>query len=254
VLPGSDPVLSKEHVIYTAHHDHLGIGQPDKEGDKIYNGAMDNGAGMAQVLAIAKAFKALPQAPKRSIMILFVGAEEQGLIGSKYFALHPTIPAGRIAANINYDGGNLFGKTRDIIFVGKGKSSLDSVVDMFAKFQGRVVKPDQMPDRGHYYRSDQFSFAKVGVPALYLDMGLEFIGKEEGWGKKQVEDFEEHRYHQPSDELADSWVFDGMIEDAQLGLYVGAHVANAPQLPEWLPTDEFAAARKAALAALVEKQ
>jgi Zn-dependent M28 family amino/carboxypeptidase len=250
VLPGSDATLGREYVIYSAHHDHLGIGQPDKTGDKIYNGALDNGAGMAQVLAIAKAFKALPQAPKRSTMMLFVAAEEQGLLGSEYFSLHPTIPVGRIAANINYDGGNIFARARDIVFVGKGKSTLDQVVDTLAATQGRKVLPDQMPDRGHYYRSDQFSFAKVGIPAVYFDLGSDFEGKPAGWGKQQIEDFEEHRYHQPSDELQDSWNFDGMIDDAQLGFYVGVNVANADSMPSWLPGDEFEAARKAALAAV----
>ncbi|HTE39778.1 MAG TPA: M28 family peptidase, partial [Steroidobacteraceae bacterium] len=178
VLPGSDPTLAKEVVIYSAHHDHLGVGEPDSTGDKIYNGALDNGVGMAQVLAIAKAFKALPQAPKRTTMMLFVAAEEQGLLGSEYFALHPTIPAGRIAANINYDGGNIWGKARDIGFIGKGKSTLDGVVETLAKTQGRAVLADQMPDRGFYYRSDQFNFAKIGVPAVYFKVGSEFEGKQ----------------------------------------------------------------------------
>jgi Zn-dependent M28 family amino/carboxypeptidase len=249
VLPGSDTTLSREYVIYSAHHDHLGIGQPDATGDKIYNGALDNGAGMAQVLAIAKAFKAMPLPPKRSTMMLFVAAEEQGLLGSEYFALHPTIPAGRIAANINYDGGNIFAKARDIVFIGKGKSTLDQVVDTLAATQGRKVLSDQMPDRGHYYRSDQFSFAKVGVPAVYFDLGSDFADKPADWGKQQTEDFEEHRYHQPSDELQDSWNFDGMVDDARLGFLVGVYVANAKEMPAWLPGDEFAAARKAALAA-----
>jgi Zn-dependent M28 family amino/carboxypeptidase len=204
---------------------------------------------MAQVLAIAKAFKALPQPPKRSTMILFVAAEEQGLLGSEYFAFHPTIPAGRIAANINYDGGNIFAKARDIVFIGKGKSTLDQVVETLAATQGRKVLADQMPDRGHYYRSDQFSFAKVGVPAVYFDLGSEFEGKPAGWGKQQIEDFEEHRYHQPSDQLQDSWNFDGMVDDAQLGFWIGVDVANANAMPSWLPGDEFEAARKAALAA-----
>jgi Zn-dependent M28 family amino/carboxypeptidase len=253
VLPGSDPTLAREYVIYSAHHDHLGIGVPDKTGDKIYNGALDNGAGMAQILAIAKAFKALPQAPKRSTMMLFVAAEEQGLLGSQYFASHPTIPVGRIAANINYDGGNIFAKARDIVFIGKGKSTLDQVVDSVAATQGRKVLPDQMPDRGHYYRSDQFSFAKVGIPAVYFDLGSDFEGKPKDWGKQQIEDFEEHRYHQPSDQLQDSWNFDGMVDDARLGFYVGVNIANAQAMPSWLPGDEFEAARKAALAAVASQ-
>ena len=250
LLRGSDPVLRNEAVIYTAHHDHLGIATPDANGDSIYNGALDNGAGMAQLLAMAKAFKALPRPPRRSILILFVGAEEQNLLGSEYYAAHPTFPAGRIAANINYDGGNIWGRARDIAFVGKGKSSLDAVVERYAAQQGRVVKPDQYPDRGHFYRSDQFNFARIGVPALYLDLGTEYIGRPDGWGQAQIEDFEAERYHQPSDEIDGTWNFDGMIEDAKLGFYVGLEIANADEMPAWVPGDEFEAARKAALAGL----
>jgi len=253
VLPGMDESLRNEYIVYTAHHDHLGIGEPDNTGDKIYNGALDNAAGMAQVLAIAKAIKALPQAPKRSSMILFVSAEEQGLLGSSYFSKHPTIPAGRIAANINYDGGNIFGKAKDLALIGKGKSTLDHIVETLAQRQGRNVLPDQMPDRGRYYRSDQFSFAKVGVPAVYFGIGAEFEGRPAGWGKAQVEDFEAHRYHQPSDQLNDTWNFDGMIDDARLGFWVGVNVANATSMPSWVPGDEFEGARKAAIAAFNTK-
>jgi Zn-dependent M28 family amino/carboxypeptidase len=249
VLPGSDAEFKQEAVVYTAHHDHLGIGQPDKNGDKIYNGALDNGAGMAQLLSIAKALKALPQAPKRSSLMLFVAAEEQGLLGSAYYAQHPTFPVGKIAANLNFDGGNIWGKTRDITFIGKGKSDLDAIVEGYAKLQGRIVLPDQLPDRGFYYRSDQFNFAKVGVPAVYLDNGTDFIGKPAGWGKEQMAEYETHRYHQASDELQDDWNFDGMIDDARLGLMIGVHVANQASMPEWNAGDEFELARKAAIEA-----
>ena len=252
-LQGSDPQLRDEYVIYTAHHDHLGVGEPDAEGDKIYNGALDNASGVAQLLAIGKAFKALPTPPRRSIMLLFVAAEEQGLLGSQYYAEHPTVAPGKIAANINYDGGNIWGRAKDIVYVGKGKSTLDSYVEAIAQVQGRTVTPDQFPDRGFFYRSDQFNFAKIGVPALYLDTGTEFIGKPAGWGKEQHELFEEKHYHQPSDEIDASWTFDGMIEDAQLGFYVGLNVANAADMPAWIPGDEFEAARKAALDAVADQ-
>jgi len=253
VLPGSDPKVADEYVIYTAHHDHLGVGEPDAKGDKIYNGAMDNAAGVAQLLAIGKAFKALPKgAQRRSVMLLFVAAEEQGLLGSQYYAMHPTVPPGRIAANMNFDGGNIFGRAKDIVYVGKGKSSLDAVVDAVAQVQGRTVTPDQFPDRGHFYRSDQFNFAKIGVPAVYLDTGTDFIGKPAGWGKQQHEDYEAKRYHQPSDQIDDTWVFDGMVEDAQLGFLVGLIVANSDELPQWVQGDEFEAARKKALAAVTK--
>ena len=248
LLRGSDPALSKELVVYSAHLDHLGIGKPDATGDKIYNGALDNATGCSQVLAIARALKALPTPPRRSVLILFVTAEEQGLLGSQYFAAHPTVPAGKIAADINYDGGDIWGRTRDVTYVGKGKSNLDVLVDEYAARQHRTVKADQFPDRGTFYRSDQFSFARIGVPSVYLHTGTDFIDRPPGWGREQVEAFENRNYHQPSDQLRPDWNFDGMIEDARLGLAVGVRVANADQMPAWTAGDEFEAARKAAQA------
>jgi Zn-dependent M28 family amino/carboxypeptidase len=247
VLPGSDPSLRDEAVVYTAHYDHLGIGTADKTGDKVYNGALDNGAGVAQLLAIAAAFKSLPVRPRRSVLFLFAAAEEAGLLGSQYFVEHPTFPANRIAANINYDGGNVWGRTRDVTFIGKGKSTLDAVVAQMARRQGRRVEADQFPDRGYFYRSDQFSFAKAGVPAVFLDMGTDFIGRPAGWGKEQVERYENNDYHQPSDEIRPDWTFDGMLEDARLGFWVGLTVASADEMPRWNPNDEFEAARRTAL-------
>jgi len=247
LLRGSDPSLRDEVVVYTAHHDHLGIGKPDKTGDTIYNGALDNATGVAEVLAIAKAFKALPLPPRRSVLILFVAAEEQGLLGSQYYAEHPTFAPGKIATNINYDGGNIWGRTRDVTYIGKGKSTLDAVVDLVAARQGRSVKSDQFPDRGYFYRSDQFNFAKIGVPALFIDTGTEFIGKPAGWGKEQVERYEDESYHQPSDEIGSDWKFDGMVDDVRIGFWVGLTIANADQTPRWNPGDEFEAARRAAI-------
>jgi Zn-dependent M28 family amino/carboxypeptidase len=249
LLPGSDPKLKDEVVIYTAHHDHLGVGEPDKSGDKIYNGALDNGTGVAQLLAIAKAYAALPQPPKRSILFLFVAAEEQGLLGSEYYAKHPTFPPGKIAANINFDGGNILGRTTDLTYIGLGKSSLDQVVKDLAAQQGRTVVGDQFPDKGFFYRSDQFSFAKIGVPAVYLDNGTHLRGKPAAEGEEKLEAWEAAHYHQPSDELTADWNFDGMIEDARLGFYAGLEIANSSKLPTWTPGDEFEAARKAALSA-----
>jgi Zn-dependent M28 family amino/carboxypeptidase len=252
VLPGSDPHLKEEVVVYSAHHDHFGIGEPDKTGDTIYNGAADNAAGCAQVLAIARAFANLPVKPRRSVLMLFVAGEEQGLLGSKYYAAHPTFPAGRLAANINYDGGNARGRTKDLTQIGAGKSALDGLLKQLVTKQGRVLHPDQFADRGYYYRSDQFSFAKIGVPAIYLDEGNEYIGKPEGWGKQQKEAWEEHIYHQPSDELTDEWVFDGMIDDALIGFEAGWLIAEADAMPTWNPGDEFEAARKKALAEIAK--
>ena len=245
IIRGRDPQLADQYVVLSAHHDHLGIGKPDARGDNIYNGALDNGAGDATVLAIAKALRALAQPPRRSILVLFPAAEEQNLLGSKYFVEHPPIDPARIVANLNYDCGNIWGRTRDISQVGPGKSSLDAVVRRLAAAQSRVVKPDQFPDRGSFYRSDQLSFAKVGIPAVYLKTGTDFVGRPEGWGKAQILDYEAHRYHQPSDELTDEWNFDGMVEDAQLGFYVALAIADADQAPTWNAGDEFEAARKA---------
>jgi Zn-dependent M28 family amino/carboxypeptidase len=247
LLRGQDPVLGKELVVYTAHHDHLGIGKPDASGDKIYNGALDNASGCAQVLAIAKAFKALPTPPRRSVLILFVAGEEAGLLGSEYFARHPIVPPGQLAVDINYDAGNIWGKTRDVTYVGKGKTTLDPLVDELAARQGRTVKPDAFPDRGYFYRSDQFSFARVGVPGLYLNTGIDFIGRPAGWGREQMEHYELTNYHQPSDQIQPDWNLDGMVDNAQLGFAVGVKLANSDQMPGWVPGDEFEAARKAAL-------
>ena len=248
LLPGSDPQLKDEVVVYSAHHDHLGIGPPDAKGDRIYNGAEDNASGCAQVLAIARAMAALPQRPRRSVLVLFVAGEEQGLLGSTYYSRHPTFAPGKIAANINYDGGNFRGRTRDLTAIGYGKSSLDGVAQALVARQNRTLVPDQFPDRGYFYRSDQFAFAKIGVPALYFDKGTDYIGKPAGWGKQDKEEWEEHTYHQPSDQIDDTWVFDGMIEDAQVGFFAGWLVAQADALPAWNPGDEFEGARKLALA------
>lgn len=252
LLPGSDPELQDEVVIYTAHHDHLGIGTPNDAGDVIYNGAMDNASGVAQVMAIIKAIGALPEAPRRSILVALVGAEEQGLLGSKYYAEHPTIPAGKIAANLNYDGGNIWGHTHDVTFVGLGKSTIDGLVQAIAAEQGRVVKPDQFSDRGYYYRSDQFSFAKIGVPAMYLKSGLDFVDRPQDWGRQQVDHYTDVNYHQPSDEYNDSWNFEGMVADALLGYWTGLAIANADDMPAWVAGDEFEAARLEALSAAEE--
>jgi Zn-dependent M28 family amino/carboxypeptidase len=250
LLRGSDPELSKQVVVYSAHHDHFGIGKPDPDGDNIYNGAVDNASGCAEIMAIGKAFASMTQHPRRSVLILFVAAEEQGLLGSQYYSRHPSFPAGRIAANINYDSGNIWGRAEDLTFIGLGKSSLDALVQRLAKGQDRTVVGDQFPDKGFFYRSDQFNFARIGVPAIYLDKGTHFRGKPAEWGKEQLEKWESTHYHQPSDELTPDWNFDGMVEDAQLGFEAGLDIANADEMPAWNPGDEFEAARKKAIAAV----
>jgi Zn-dependent M28 family amino/carboxypeptidase len=252
ILRGSDADVADEFVIYSAHHDHLGIGEPNANGDpndKIYNGARDNASGVGMVLAIGNAYATLAQRPRRSIMLLFVAAEEQGLLGSEYYATHPTVAPGKIAANVNYDSGNIWGVTRDITFIGLGKSGLDEIAMTVAAHQGRTLTGDQFPDRGAYYRSDQFNFAKIGVPAFYFSSGTDFVDRPAGWGTSQIDAYTERDYHQPSDELTPAWNFDGMVQDAQFGFLAGLIVANADVLPSWNPGNEFEAARAAAIAA-----
>ena len=244
---GSDPALRDEAVIYTSHHDHFGkVDKPAGE-DGIFNGAHDNALGTAGLLAIAEAVTSMQTRPKRTIYFATVAAEEQGLLGSKYLAAHPPIPVGRLAANINIDSGNIWGRTKDITMIGYGKSSLDRTIKAIATTQGRHVVPDQAPDKGFFYRSDQFSFAKLGVPAAYFDQGSEFVGRAKDWGPKQIQDYEEKHYHQVSDELRDWWNFDGAIEDFRLCLFLGLSVAQQPAMPRWNVGDEFEAARKKAI-------
>lgn len=251
LLPGSDPVLSRQVVVLTAHHDHLGKKADAKPGeDGIYNGAVDNASGVAQLLAVARAFSSLKKAPKRTLLIASVAAEEQGLLGSQYLAEHPPVPPGAIAADINMDGANIWGRTRDVIIIGMGKSNLDELVTGLAKLQSRVVKADQFPDRGFFYRSDQFNFARLGVPSAYVESGIDFIGRPEGWGKEQREKWEATHYHQPSDEITPEWDLSGAAEDTQLYFYLGMQVANGQAMPQWTPGDEFELPRKKALEAL----
>ena len=251
VLEGCDERLKHEAVVVTAHHDHLGKGVALGEGgDLIYNGAFDNATGVAALLSLAKAIAALPSPPRRSIVFALVGAEEQGLIGSRYYARHPTFHPGRMAANVNFDGVGFWGEASDMIFIGLGKSSLDEVASAVASYLGRTLRGDQFPDQGYYYRSDQFSFAKIGVPGIYLDGGVEIIGKPEGWGKQQIDIYTTRDYHQPSDELTDAWVFDGMVADTRFGLLTTYLIAQADEMQSWNPGDEFAAAREQALADL----
>ena len=250
LLRGRDPELSREAVVYTAHHDHYGA-KPGLSGETVvYNGALDNASGLAALLAIAEAFVALPEGPRRSILFAAVAAEEHGLLGSDYLARHPPVPAGRLAANINMDGMNIWGRTRDVPVIGLGKSSLDDWVRAVAEAQGRVVVPEAFPDKGAYYRSDHLSFARIGVPAIYVDAGTEVLGKPSGWGRERQREWEARHYHQPTDDLTADWDFSGAVEDARLLFHLGAKVAEAPLAPAWRPGDEFEAARKRALADL----
>jgi Zn-dependent M28 family amino/carboxypeptidase len=243
-LPGSDPDLSEEHVLFTAHYDHLGVGEP-VDGDPIYNGARDNALGTATLLALARAYAALPERPARSLLFAAVGAEEQGLLGSAWLAREPVVPNCLVVANINMDGGNIWGATTDVRQVGRGKSDLDRLLDRYAEAAGRRVLAEEFPDKGYFYRSDQFSFAKVGIPAIYLDEGVEFVGRPAGWGEERIEEWLAEDYHQPSDEVTADWDLSGEVEDARLLFRVGLDVAGATDPPAWTPGDEFEAARLA---------
>ncbi len=247
-LHGSDPKRAGEAVIYTAHHDHLGMKVGAKPGaDAIYNGALDNASGVAGVLAIARAFAHLEKAPARTVYFALVAGEEQGLLGSEWLARHPPVPVGRIAANVNIDGIGFYGATHDVGMIGLGKSSLDRDFEALAKMQGRVVHGDEFPEKGAFYRSDQFNFAKAGVPAAYVKKGTDVIGHP-GLGKEMVEAYEKNDYHQPSDEFKESWDFSGAVDDMRLAFWLGCRVADAVEMPRWNKGDEFEAARAKALA------
>ncbi len=243
VIPGSDPVLGKQAVVLTAHYDHLGIGKP-VQGDSIYNGALDNASGVASVLALAEAFQAREEAPCRSIVFITTDGEESGLLGALNYSRHPTFAPSDMAADINIDGINIWGKTRDVVLVGYGKSTLDGVVEKYADTQDRTVVPDLTPEQGSFYRSDQFCLAKIGVPALYMESGQDYIGKPEGWGKQVQDKWRETQYHQPSDEYDPAWDLSGYMEDMDLLFRVIGDIADNDEMPAWLPGDEFAKIRQ----------
>jgi Zn-dependent M28 family amino/carboxypeptidase len=245
-LPGSDPKLRDEYVVYCAHWDHLG--KDEQNGQvRIFNGAKDNASGTAALLELARAFRQLRTPPARSILFLAVTAEEQGLLGSRYYAENPLYPLARTAAVINLDGMNVLGPTRDLVVVGMGNSTLDDVAASVAQHFRRTLKPDPEPEKGFFYRSDHFSFAKLGVPAFYPDEGVEFIGKPEGWGLEMRAKYTAEDYHKPSDTVKDYWDLNGLVEDARFVFLLGYRVANDPKLPEWKPGTEFRAVREASL-------
>jgi Zn-dependent M28 family amino/carboxypeptidase len=245
-LEGSDPKLKDEYVVYTAHWDHLGRDET-LAGDQIYNGAADNASGVASLLEIAQGFSRLNPPPRRSILFLSVTAEEKGLLGAKYYASHPLYPLERTLANINMDGINLWGRTTDIVAIGLGNSTLDDLLTAAAAARGRVVTPDSEPEKGFFYRSDHFEFAKQGVPALDPDSGMKFVGKPADYGKRKRDEYTQNDYHKPSDEVKPDWDLSGAVEDLQLLLEVGYRVAQGTSYPEWKPGTEFRAKREAML-------
>lgn len=245
VIPGRDPRLRDEYVIFSAHWDHLGIGAPNKNGDTIYNGALDNATGVASMIAIAEAIMKMPPAerPRRSIMFLIPTAEEQGLLGSEWYSKHPLVPLEKTAANINLDSMNILGPTHDFVPLGAERSTLEEIVQAVARERGMRVAPDPRPEQGSFYRSDHFPFAKVGVPSISLKEGADYVGRPKGWGEEKFRAYNTANYHQPSDEYSDSWDFRGMIQESEIALEIGRRVADREGLPRFNPTDEFAKAQ-----------
>ncbi|NGP88598.1 M20/M25/M40 family metallo-hydrolase [Fodinibius halophilus] len=237
VVEGSNKRLNDEHLIFTAHHDHLGITQPVK-GDSINNGALDNAAGVSAVLNAARGYKELQPQLKRSVLFLFVGAEEVGLLGSKYWAEHPTVHPGKVTANINLDGMNVYGKTKDIVLIGYGRNTVSDKIEKIAEQNGRKVKPDPHPDRGYFYRSDHFSLAKKGIPAVFPNSGTEFIDKPEGY-KATVDSLQDANYHSVNDEINKYWDLSGMVQDVRLFFDAGYQILNSGEMQSWQKEDEF---------------
>ncbi len=245
VWEGSDKKLKNEYVIYSAHWDHLGIGEPDKTGDKIYNGALDNASGVASILAIAAAITKLPKTeqPKRSQVFLFPTAEEQGLLGAEWYAKHPLFPLDKTAADINHDGANFYGLTTDYGALGAERSSLGSIINEVLKERGMTFSRDEHPEQGFFFRSDHFPFAKVGVPSLNVESGTDYVGQDKEAARKRFEEYNTQHYHQPSDNFDPTWRYDGLVQNLEISLAIGMKVSNAPKLPAFKSSDEFAAAQ-----------
>ncbi len=241
-LEGSDEKLKDEYVIYTSHWDHFGIG-PEVNGQRIYHGARDNATGIGGMIELAKAFSRLSTPPKRSILFLAVTAEEQGLLGSQYYAVNPIYPLAKTLAVVNMDALNVWGKTNDITITGLGNSELDDYATKVAEEQHRVVKADPQPEKGGFYRSDHFPFAKQGVPALASGGGLDYIGKPLDWGKRMSDNFNNNDYHKPSDIVRPDWDMSGAVQDLQYYWMVAYRVAQTNRYPEWKPGTEFKAVR-----------
>ena len=237
-IPGSDPALKDEWVIYTTHWDHFGIG-PAVNGDTIYRGAIDNASGTGGLLELARAMNAAAPKPRRSVLFLFVTGEEQGLLGSTGYAEHPLYPLAKTVAVLNLDALNVHGRTRDLTIIGLGLSDLDDVIRRAAAAQGRVVKPDPMPEKGSYFRSDHFPFARKGVPSVHAGTGIEFVGRPAGYGTRMLEDYIRNDYHKPSDAVKPDWDLSGAVEDLALYLRVGHELASGTSWPEWKPGAEW---------------
>lgn len=242
LLPGSDPGVKNEFVIFTSHWDHFGIG-PEINGDRIYNGALDNATGIGGMIEVGRAFATLPVAPRRSLLFLAVTAEEQGLLGSDYYARHPIYPLNKTVAVVNMDSLNIYGRTKDLTVVGLGASDLDDYAREAAAAQGRVLKADPKPENGGFFRSDHFPFAKQGVPAINAGGGGDYVGRPAGWGQRVQDAYTARHYHKPSDEIRPDWDLSGAMEDLQVYYAIAARAADTVRWPEWKPGSEFKARR-----------
>jgi Zn-dependent M28 family amino/carboxypeptidase len=242
---GGDSRLRQQAILYTAHYDHLGI-HPNEPGDNIYNGATDNATGCGILLELARAFASTKRKPKRTVLFSAVTAEEQGLLGSQYLGMHPPVPARNISLDLNFDDVQPFGEPQQLVASGSERTSVYPVVESVAQAFDMAIQPDDHPEAGHYYRSDHFSLARVGVPAFSINEGPLFQGHDLAWGEEKERDYVAHRYHQPSDEYRPNMDFTADAKLAKVGLAIGWEVADQPQLAGWQPGDEFEKARKAA--------
>lgn len=245
-LPGSDPARAHEHVVWMAHWDHLGI-DPTLKGDPVYHGAVDNASGIAAMLELARVFHAAGPAP-RPMLFLATTAEEKGLLGSRAWAASPAYPLADTLAVFNIDGINVWGPTHDLVVIGKGNSTLEDLLEEAAGRHGRRLSPDPEPEKGYYFRADHFEIAKLGVPALYLEPGLDYVGRAPEFGRERREDYTNHDYHKPSDVIKAGWDLSGAVEDLELLREVGLMVAGAQRWPEWKAGSEFRSIREAMLA------
>jgi Zn-dependent M28 family amino/carboxypeptidase len=245
VVRGHDSKLKNEYVALSAHWDHLGVGVP-VNGDSIYNGAVDNGSGVASVLAIARAAAKMPTT-RRSLIFLFVTAEESGLLGSQYYGEHPTVPSASIVADLNLDVVTVLGRVRDLDVMGDNKSTLGPMLASMIRSQGMRLSPDAHPEAGHFYRSDHFSFAKVGIPSVSIGAGDDYVGKPKDFGEKANMDYNEHRYHQPADAYSPDFDLSGAAQISNIVLNFARTLANSPVTPRWNADAEFKAAREKSL-------
>jgi Zn-dependent M28 family amino/carboxypeptidase len=238
MVAGSDPKLKDEAVIFSAHWDHLGVGEA-VNGDSIYNGAIDNGTGCAILLELVRAWAGLPQKPRRSALFLAVTAEEDGLRGSEYYAAHPIFPPAKTAIALNYDAIYPWGRARDVVINGAERTTVWPLAQSIARRMNLTISPDSEPEQGHYFRSDHFSFAHVGIPSFSIDHATQFAGKPADYYKKMWEEFNEKHYHQPSDEFHADWDFTALEQAAEFGMLLAIEVANQEKLVDWRPGDQF---------------